>query len=885
MRSPRRSPAERSSSEDGSQYEMDLDALGLNSTFESTALEKNYEPFVDHVDTSEVEGPDDFTMNMTYWMTSDLPPAQVKSRKETKASRPVPSKGDQVGDGGNHAAAEVSTTASPTASPTVRLNGTTASREYSTVASERSMENEEKVRSFLSALPDTELDNHPNGTPLRAPQQSLLQVPRSSPPKARSLQATVEDETPRKPTHQTVIHHPSPTAHSEHRSSEDPVVILQSRLDQQELASRTRITELETILSYTRTELDGARNDSYRHKDSIARLERSLEEQRAKQDALTSSIENRLKEQGDAHNMKLQHLEEELRRDNLLKLQKQREDFEHQMKELEGSKRAVGEDAENKSQELKNAQTELIQLRQANAQDVQRVKDMQTEQEQKIKQDFAAERTEMENTLASVQAQANALRADLSRATAEAKAVREESQTRQADDAAARETSEYYLTRIAHLETNLRDAKFSLECAQADVAAKAQLFNTNLDLNASLRALRSDLETQRSAFTDLSARKGSRSILDAQLQSELTVKDQLIAQHVAEKDGLERQLSTAQGRISGLEASIAALRAQLADAHRESGSARAEVERVSQDLEDAIDRLADVRAEADRRVADVEKKHARMKDLKNEVESKFRELQSQHDDLVAGHAAMMEDVRDKAEDAVRKTGALLAQERKDRARLKKSVEQMQKEIDQLRAESMQKTDEESEPESDDTTTPLPTAVQVNEAKDREIESLRTIIKNQVAELKALKSSHNSTLASLKATHEATLGSLRAEQSALQSRLAHQSRDHEATLNTLRAENTALQSRLTTQSRDHEAINAAMDQQLSQLLTKLMKERARTVVGKRDGQWEENMDKVQREKEVLGKVLMRQWGREEVGIADEKKGQKQLYEYQYVKRER
>lgn len=453
MHSPRRGPVERSSSEDGSQYEMDLDALGLNSTFESTALEKNYEPFVDRVDTSEVEGPDDFTMNMTYWMTSDLPPTQVRSRKETKASRPLPNGGRQAGNEGDHAAVEVSTTASPT----VRLNGTTASREYSTVASERSMENEEKVRSFLSALPDTELGTLPNGTPLRAPQQSLLQVPRSSPPKARSLQATVEDETPRKPTHQTVIYHPSPTVRNERASSEDPLAALQLRLDQQELASRTRITELETILSYTQTELEGTRNDIYRHKDNIARLERSLEEQRARQDALASSMENRLKEQEDAHNMKLQQLEEELRCDNLLKLQKQREDFECQLRELEGSKRAAVDDAETKSWELENAQTELTQLRQANAHDVQRAKDIQTEQELKIKQDFVAERTEMQNTLASVQAQANALQADLSRATAEAKAAREESQTRQADDTAARKTSEHYLSRISFLEVCLEE--------------------------------------------------------------------------------------------------------------------------------------------------------------------------------------------------------------------------------------------------------------------------------------------------------------------------------------------------------------------------------------------------------------------------------------------
>ena len=69
----------------------------------------------------------------------------------------------------------------------------------------------------------------------------------------------------------------------------------------------------------------------------------------------------------------------------------------------------------------------------------------------------------------------------------------------------------------------------------------------------------------------------------------------------------------------------------------------------------------------------------------------------------------------------------------------------------------------------------------------------------------------------------------------------------------------------------------------------MKERARTVVGKRDGQWEEVQksakEDAKAEKELLGKVLLRQWGREECGVSEEKRGQKQLFEYKYIKRER
>ncbi|KAJ4373728.1 hypothetical protein N0V86_007871 [Didymella sp. IMI 355093] len=812
MRSPQRSRARRSSSEDGSQYEMDLDALGLNSTFESLALEGSYEAPVDCVNTSEVEGPEDFTMNMTYWMTADLLPSQVKSRKEAqrRGSRP-PTNGERTtaeegeeGEGGDQAAVEASTAASPT----VRVHGTTASRDYSTPASDRSMANEEKVRSFLSALPDTELDHLPTGTPLRAPHASMLQILRSSPPKARSLQPTVEDyDTPRKPTQQTVIHHPSPASLAEQKTSADRLAELQARLDQHELASRTRITELETILSYTRTELESSRNDNYKHKDSVARLEASLQEH-AKQGAHSSSPDAQLKALQDGHQAQLQQLEQRLQHEHEGTLETQRGELERRLADLETSEREASEN------------------------------------EARSQQAFAAERTDMLDKLSSLQNRADLLQVHLARATAEAQAAREDSQARESSDVALKTTSNRQLTRITHLETQLRDTSFSLECAQADVAAKEQLFQTNINLNVTLRALRSELEAQRTAAAHLESRQNRHSVSGEQLQSELAARDRLIEQHSTERDHLERQLSTAHGRIAGLENSLTTLRAQLTDAHRETGVARAEAERLAHDLEDAKDRLVDARVEADRRVADAEKKLAKTKDLKAESESKFRELKSQHDDLVEGHAAMLEDVRDKAEDAVRKTGALLAQERKEKARLKKDAERLQRELDDLRTEHTQ------EPPSP----PTPTQIRPPPPPLRH---------NQPTTPKTRKST----------THASTLSSL--------------TTSHEHSLTALRTEISSLRHNLETQALDHAAVNAAMDEQLSTLLSKLMKERARTLVGKRDGQWEEVQRSGAGERALLGKVLMRQWGGRSVvcPLPLLRRGEGQVYAYRYVKKER
>lgn len=774
-RSPPRSPVPRSSSEDGSQYEMDLDALGLNSTFESTAMEGSFEPPIDRVDTSDVEGPDDFTMNMTYWMTADLLPAQVRSRKEARrrgsllaTSRERPPGAEDESSRTEPPQPESQPVPEPqpepepstAASPTVRVHGTTASRDYSTPVSDRSMAHDEKVRSFLSALPDTELDLNPDhlptASPLRAPRHSNLRASRSSPLKARSLQPTVEDgDTPRKPTQQTVIHNPSPADHHDQSPPDPRIADLQALLEQQELSSRTRLTELETILSYTRSELDAARNDNYKHKEIVARLEQSAAD---------------------------------------------------------------------------SAQSKEMQLTQA----------------------FDVERTELQEKLAQLQSRADTFKADLARATTEAKAARQEAQARHARESVSKADTDHHLSRIASLEANLQDARFSLECAQTDAAAKAQLFQTNIQLNTDLRTLRNSYETQQAALSDLTAKKD----LDSHLQSELVAKDQTIAKHVAERHALECQLSTAQGRISGLETSLASLRIQITKAHHDSGSARADAERLSQDLEDAKDALAGARAESDRRMADVEKKLAMTKELKREAENKFKELKSQHNDFVEGHEAILEDVRDKAEDTVRKTGSLLAQERKDKARLKKEVDRLQIELETLRATSEDSTilglGSDVDEDLNNTAAPPPPQHHDNDADKKEIAALRDIIKTQVATIKSLKASHESAATSLK------------------------------------VEVAALKSRLSAQAADHAAINAAMDEQLAVLLSKLMKERARTVVGKRDGQWEQVQRGAAGEKELLGKVLMRQWGREECGASQERgkgKGQGQLFEYKYVERER
>lgn len=872
---------------------MDLDALGLNSTFESTELDGSYEPPIDRVETSDIEGPEDFTMNMTYWMTADLPLAQIKSRKEAKmvrsevrmdATQENLEEPDTTGEGDQAIVVEETSSHrnDHSAPPTMRANSPADAQKYSSAASERSMGNDEKVRSFLSALPDTDMEGALTGTPMHIPKQSFLQVPRSSPPKARSLQPTVEDyDTPRKPTQETVIHHKSPIIDTSGQDAiRNQILELQSRLEQQQLVSKTRITELETILAYTREELEGTRSDNYRHKEKLAALKLGIEQQNADHEASRLSAEAELKTREDASSAKMQEFSEEMRLQNLAKLQAQREDHDRQLRALQESKRLVDEELDAKAETLEQVQEQLLQLRQSNEQELQDKRATPPQQERADK-DAVEGYGKLAEQLSSVQTRADSLHSQLEKATAEARVARETAQRKDATHAAAESRVRDQTIRISDLEGHLRTARFELECAQADVAAKQQLFQTNLDLNSRVRQLQSELDTTR---THLSSRDQQSPVADdvesrissihTQLEStrrDLLSKDQQILRHIESQEQSNQVFNISKGRIEGLEATVSTLRQQLAEALREGAKARTDTQRLEQDLEDANERIQDAHADANRRVADLERKLAKMKESKLEAGHKLNELQAQHEDLIEGHEAVMEDVREKAEDAVRKAGALLEQERSEKRRLMKDLKQAKQEIVKLRDEATQKSAEEEYSDDESVISNSRTAAN---AKDVEIIKLRDIIRKQVADMKTVK---------------AEAATLRKENKKLRS-IFESSSDLQSTiealeiqLDTLRTQNSVLQSRLDAQQEDVEAVNKAMDERLAAMLSKILKERAKTVVGKRDGQWVESVGKVQTEKEMLGKVLLRQWGREEVGVADEKHGERQGYAYKYVKR--
>jgi myosin protein heavy chain len=812
----------RPSSEEGSQYEIDVDALGLNSTFESSGLEDSQAPNVDVVDTSDMEGPEDFTMNMTYWMTADLSPSKVKSRKETNvrveevhedmrqhANYTLDSteEGDKVVME-DTARDRVVSDDFDSASPTMRANGTVDGHDDRTAHSESSMENDEKVMSYLSTLPDTDMPGAISSTPLKIAKGNTLQVPTPIVSKARSLQATVEDyDTPRKPTQDTVIHHTMQEQATEVGNGDvdvdafrNQIAELQSRLDQQDLAAKTRITELETILSYTKSELDSVRTENYKNKEHIAGLKN--------QDGHQTDTDARIKEKEQEFGARMQEFGQELRLQNLAKLQNQREDFEKQLRASEEARRIADEQVTRQDGLLAQLRRELEEFQRSKENELQSMKTSHSSELEKHDQEFTQQRKDLTEKLSSLQNRAESLQVALEKATAEAQTARQESktadeetrttQTQQSSDPTMIQT---YTTRISELESRVKVLQSQLDSARADVSSK----------------------------------------------------DQQLLHNIEDQERLDQRLNAAQGRVEGLETTISTLRQQLADAHRESSKTRTDAERFEQDLEGSTERFEDARREADRRVADVERKLSKMKDLKTEAEARFKELRIEHDNLVDDYEAQLEDVRDKAEDAVRKVGLLLDTERTEKKRIAKELKTTTKELDKVRAETARKAAEEEESETE--TSILST---LSDSKDVEIENLRTLLRTQAATVKTLKSENIS---------------LRKK--------SRTSTDVQSELEIVRSENESLRSDLKAQRENFDAVNKAMDEKLASMVTKMLKERSKNVVGKRDDQWTESMAKLRNDKELMGRVLMREWGRQECGVANDKENQ--LYRYQYVKR--
>lgn len=183
------------------------------------------------------------------------------------------------------------------------------------------------------------------------------------------------------------------------------------------------------------------------------------------------------------------------------------------------------------------------------------------------------------------------------------------------------------------------------------------------------------------------------------------------------------------------------------------------------------------------------------------------------------------------------------------------------------------------------------AVESSDRLQTQLKQLRQQLTNEQTshdeEIERLQSSHEGMLAALRAEHDAESNEHEAQQSvfndailerdAAQDNLASLQADLDATkkdlesgrndisatreqLHTTQAEMVVLREQL----KDSETVNAALDARVAEALRR------------RELYWRGRMEEGDRERKLLAKALMRQWGREEVGVTEPEQGY--LYKY-------
>ena len=208
---------------------------------------------------------------------------------------------------------------------------------------------------------------------------------------------------------------------------------------------------------------------------------------------------------------------------------------------------------------------------------------------------------------------------------------------------------------------------------------------------------------------------------------------------------------------------------------------------------------------------------------------------------------------------------MLETERADKKKALRELQSRSKELDDIRTEASRAASENadsSSPSDEDDEEPKPATTAA--AKTAETQHLLTLLTHHSQIAKSLKTE----LSHLRRSTNAKILAL------------------QTTLDTLRAENASLKVALESQRAETEAVNRAVDERLAASLTKMLRERETKVVGKRDDQWVERVKGLEGERRLLGKVVMREWGKGECGGGGTGGGEGeggQLYRYQFVKR--
>lgn len=220
-------------------YSVNFNALPDNASDASSLLGMDHKVSLDVIRTDDIDGPTDFTQNMELWMRGELP---LKSHGEDILNE----HSDKVTDGKY---AEIISEKLEGDTTNHRSEEDDALPSRSRTSSLSSLEQQEKVLSYLETLADAEIPD------IRVESPKTFHTVKS----ARSLQPTVEDsDTPRKSSAGTAFRHSSQPPETPHKDVSSRVTELEEELRRQTEEAECALAKLKLQLSSTRAELDQA---------------------------------------------------------------------------------------------------------------------------------------------------------------------------------------------------------------------------------------------------------------------------------------------------------------------------------------------------------------------------------------------------------------------------------------------------------------------------------------------------------------------------------------------------------------------------------------------------------------------------------------------------
>ncbi|EOD51205.1 putative spindle pole body associated protein [Neofusicoccum parvum UCRNP2] len=513
-------------------------------------------------------------------------------------------------------------------------------------------------------------------------------------------------------------------------------------------------------------------------------------------------------------------------------LERQREDFTSRIASLESQLQRT------RTERDESRENEQRRVRDLNAQHNDRTKDLEdhwqrrlTMAQERYEQDVQEQKTSFALVKSSFESRLSAtesgLQGQIAQKEAELDAARsthkqELEQQRAGHDAKVASLEE----RVNSLQSALaaRDASPSdgqLNAAADDALAqqKAEYDARIAELEARLAATQSHLDASRAASLPPTAAAGT-----------------------VPEDQSDELLARAKTQIADLEANMALLASQLSSARRETSALRSDADSgresarvLRKELEAARAAAAEQeRASRARQAEDEEAAGAARRDGERMLERARREAEAARREK--------EEMKRRAEEAVRKAGTMLNGERIEKKGLRQALEGVRAEVDVLRRQlearkrevvastttTAAEEEEERDGNADDdtTTTTTTTATAATSPRSSELESLRRALRDAGAAAKQAQ------------------------------REAREAREEAARVRD-----------------DFVDVNRAMD------------ERVVLLMRAREKEWQDRVAalarekrELMREKKALGRALLQEWGREEVG-----EGEPQGYRYKFVKR--